>query len=56
VLRRRPPAIAGRFVLLEEIGRGGCATVHRARDLHTGRYVAAKVARDPEARARLARV
>jgi serine/threonine-protein kinase len=41
-------------VLLEEIGRGGCGTVHRARDLETGRDVAAKVARAPAARARLA--
>ena len=54
MLRRRAPAIAGRFVLLEELGRGGCGTVHRARDLRLKRYVAAKVARDPDARARLA--
>jgi eukaryotic-like serine/threonine-protein kinase len=46
VLRRtRPRPLAGRFVLLEEIGRGGTATVHRARDLRTRQYVAAKVGR-----------
>ena len=30
---RRPPPIAGRYVLLEEIGRGATGSVHRARDL-----------------------
>ncbi|QIG45198.1 serine/threonine protein kinase [Nocardioides anomalus] len=44
MLRRHRP-LAGRFVLLEEIGRGGTATVHRARDLQTRRHVAAKVGR-----------
>jgi serine/threonine protein kinase len=48
VLRRRPP-IAGRYVLLEEIGRGGTGSVHRARDLRLRRYVAAKVVRGPAA-------
>ena len=32
-------------MLLEEIGRGATGTVHRARDLRTRRYVAAKVLR-----------
>lgn len=51
---RRSPAIAGRYVLLEEIGRGATGTVHRARDLKMRRYVAAKVVRGPGA-AELAR-
>ncbi len=42
---RRPPPVAGRYVLLEEIGRGGHGVVHRALDLRTGRHVAAKVVR-----------
>jgi len=33
-------------VLLDEIGRGATGTVHRARDLRTRQYVAAKVLRD----------
>jgi serine/threonine protein kinase len=45
---RRPPPVAGRYVLLEEIGRGGHGVVHRALDLHTRRQVAAKVVRDPD--------
>jgi serine/threonine protein kinase len=49
--RRR--AVAGRYVLLEEIGRGATGVVHRARDLRLRRYVAAKVVRGPDA-ARLA--
>jgi serine/threonine-protein kinase len=51
VLVRRPRPVAGRYVLLEEIGRGATGTVHRARDLRTRQYVAAKVLRggDPEA-------
>lgn len=44
---RRSRAVAGRWLLLEEVGRGATATVHRARDLATGAYVAAKVARGP---------
>jgi len=51
---RRPHPVAGRYVLLEEIGRGGCGVVHRARDLRLRQYVAAKVAREASARARLA--
>lgn len=46
---RRPPPVAGRYVLLEEIGRGGHGVVHRALDLRTRRQVAAKVVRDPDA-------
>jgi serine/threonine protein kinase len=44
-------------VLLEEIGRGGQGTVHRALDLRTHRHVAAKVlrGRDPEALLRFVR-
>jgi serine/threonine protein kinase len=43
--------VAGRYVLLEEIGRGASGTVRRARDLRTRQYVAAKVIRgdDPAA-------
>ncbi len=42
--------MAGRYVLLEQIGAGGAGTVHRARDLRTRRDVAAKVVRgaDPD--------
>jgi serine/threonine protein kinase len=46
---RRPPPVAGRYVLLEEIGRGATGVVHRARDLRLRRYVAAKVVRGPDA-------
>ena len=54
---RRPPPVAGRYVLLEEIGRGGHGVVHRALDLRTRRHVAAKVLRggDPEALLRFVR-
>jgi serine/threonine protein kinase len=41
-------------VLLEEIGRGATGTVHRARDLRTRRYVAAKVLRGGDAAALVA--
>jgi eukaryotic-like serine/threonine-protein kinase len=43
--------VAGRFVLLEELGRGATGVVHRARDLREGRYVAAKVLRDGDVEA-----
>ena len=54
---RRPPPVAGRYVLLEEIGRGGHGVVHRALDLRHRTHVAAKVLRgpDPEALVRLVR-
>ncbi|HET8634625.1 MAG TPA: hypothetical protein VFL88_10810, partial [Gemmatimonadales bacterium] len=38
-------ALAGRYRLLEQIGRGGMATVYRADDLRHGRVVAMKVLR-----------
>jgi serine/threonine protein kinase len=41
----RPRPVAGRYLLLEELGRGATGVVHRARDLRDGRYVAAKVLR-----------
>jgi len=45
----RPPSrsrpVAGRYVLLEELGRGAGGVVHRARDLRSRQYVAAKVLR-----------
>jgi serine/threonine-protein kinase len=53
VLARRPRPVAGRYVLLEEIGRGATGTVHRAHDLRLRRHVAAKVVRGAAA-ARLA--
>lgn len=53
MLHRRPHPVAGRYVLLEEIGRGATGTVHRARDLRSRTYVAAKVGRGAEV-ARLA--
>src|SRR3954467_15134239 len=37
--------VAGRYLLLEELGRGATGVVHRARDLRDDRYVAAKVLR-----------
>ena len=37
--------VAGRYLLMEELGRGATGVVHRARDLRDGRYVAAKVLR-----------
>jgi serine/threonine-protein kinase len=46
-------------VLLQEIGRGGCAIIYEAHDLRRGRIVAVKLvkstARDTQANARLAR-
>jgi len=49
--RSRPRPVAGRYLLLEELGRGSSGVVHRARDLREGRDVAAKVlcGGDPEA-------
>ena len=38
-------ALAGRYVIEQEIGRGGMATVYRARDLKHNRNVAVKVLR-----------
>ncbi|MGT2426459.1 protein kinase domain-containing protein [Amnibacterium kyonggiense] len=35
--------IGGRYELLEEIGRGGSSTVHRARDVRENRWVAVKI-------------
>lgn len=50
----------GRYELQEQLGSGGMARVHRARDTRLGRTVAVKtlhrnLARDPEARMRFAR-
>ena len=36
-------ALAGRYVIEREVGRGGMATVHLARDVRSGRLVALKV-------------
>lgn len=43
--------MAGRYLLLEELGRGATGTVHRVLDLAVGRELAGKVLRssDPEA-------
>src|SRR5262245_19625848 len=38
-------ALAGRYVIEEKIGRGGMATVYRARDVRHNRKVAVKVLR-----------
>ncbi len=45
MLRTRPPEtlVAGRYVLLDQIGSGGMGSVWRARDRRTGGLVAAKV-------------
>ena len=53
MLHRRSLPVAGRYVLLEEIGRGATGTVHRARDLRTRTDVAAKVLRGGDADALL---
>jgi tetratricopeptide (TPR) repeat protein len=45
------PLLANRYLLLEEIGRGGHASVHRARDQRLGRDVAVKLLRDDTATA-----
>jgi tetratricopeptide (TPR) repeat protein len=37
--------LANRYLLLDEVGRGGHATVHRAHDQRLGRHVAVKVLR-----------
>lgn len=55
----RTTTVAGRYALLSEIGRGGCAKIYEAHDLRLGRLVALKMvkenARDAQANARLAR-
>src|SRR4051812_13723740 len=43
--RARTRPVAGRYLLLEELGRGATGVVHRAWDVRAGRYVAAKVLR-----------
>jgi serine/threonine-protein kinase len=43
---RLATALAGRYLIEREIGRGGMATVHLARDLRHGRWVAIKVLRE----------
>jgi serine/threonine protein kinase len=43
---RLATALAGRYQIEREIGRGGMATVHLARDLRHGRWVAIKVLRE----------
>jgi eukaryotic-like serine/threonine-protein kinase len=42
-VRRREPPVAGRYVLLEELGRGATGSVRRARDLRLRREVAVKL-------------
>jgi len=43
VPRSHPSAVAGRYLLLDQIGAGGMGSVWRARDLRSGRFVAVKV-------------
>ena len=49
--RHRPGLrpVAGRYLLLEELGRGATGVVRRARDLHERRDIAAKVLHDGDA-------
>jgi eukaryotic-like serine/threonine-protein kinase len=49
-----PPLIAGRYELVEELGRGGSAIVYAAVDLHEQRRVAVKILR-PDVAASLGR-
>jgi serine/threonine-protein kinase len=44
-LRRLTTALAGRYAIVRELGRGGMATVYLAQDLRHGRPVAIKVLR-----------
>ncbi len=44
-LRRLTAALAGRYAIVRELGRGGMATVYLAQDLRHGRPVAVKVLR-----------
>jgi len=44
--RDTAPALAGRFAIEGEVGRGGMGTVFRARDAASGRLVAVKLLRD----------
>jgi serine/threonine-protein kinase len=46
LIGRLSSALAGRYQIDREIGRGGMATVHLARDLRHGRWVAIKVLRE----------
>lgn len=45
--RSIPGRIFGKYVLLEEIGRGGAGVVHKAWDTMLAEYVALKFVRDP---------
>ncbi len=46
----RTPLLSKRYQLLEQLGTGGMAVVHRARDLMLERYVAIKVLREDYSR------
>ena len=41
-----PELLAGRYEVSGEIGRGGCAVVVEARDMHLHRLVAVKILKD----------
>src|SRR5574341_305451 len=46
--RATPGRIFGKYILVEEVGRGGAGVVHKAWDTMLAEYVALKFIREPE--------